>query len=272
MTALAIALMVGGCGHTTPPHLLSDDPDNNASAAPAGPSDKLAALVAALQDKRYVSAYTLHTDGQPDRSVLVSIANDGSWRVDVPASALSGGANVSIVSDQTGVYQCLLGGPATNVAPPVAPKASPGASPGASPSPTTAPPPFYASPACVKAAAAGKSLPKRADPTLEHIFTDWLDVMIDRNSPILVFQASQLPNSTGDCFSIEPSSASLAPPMSAGIFCFLSDGTLTAIATVHNPLTIVGTPGAATATNPLPGGLITGPIAPIIAPDPVPSR
>jgi hypothetical protein len=267
MTALTIALTVGGCGHTTPPHLLSDDPDNDASAAPAGPSDKLAALVAALQDKRYVAAYTLQTDGQEDRSVLVSIATDDSWRVDVPAGALSGGANVSIISDQTGVYQCLLGGPATNVAPPVAPKSSPGASP----SPTSAPPPFYASPACVTAAAAGKSLPKRADPMLEHVFTDWLDVMIDRNSPILVFQAAQLPNSTGDCFSIEPSSASLAPPMSAGIFCFLSDGTLTAAAIAHNRLTIVGTPGAAPATNPLPGGLITGPIAPIIAPDPVPS-
>ena len=135
MTVLAITLTVGGCGHTTPPHLLSDDPDNS-SAGPAAPGEKLAALVASLQDKRYVAAYTLHTYGQADRSVLVSVANDDSWRVDVPGGALSGGADVSIVSTKAGVYQCLLGGPATNVAPP--PTATPAVPLEAAPT-TTAP-------------------------------------------------------------------------------------------------------------------------------------
>jgi hypothetical protein len=225
--AVSITLIVGGCGHTTPPHLLSNDPNSVGSVAPADPGDKLAALAATLQDKRYVAAYALHTDGKPDRSILVSIAADDSWRVDVPGGALGGGANVSIVSDKTGVYQCLLGGPATNVPPPLA-------SPGASPAPSTPAVPFYPAPACVKGADPDKDLPKSADPEFEHIFTDWLDVMTDRNAPILVFQASPLPNSTGDCYSIEPSSASLAPVMSAGIFCFLPDGTLTADAIAHN--------------------------------------
>ena len=187
--------------------------------------------------------------------MLVSIANDDSWRVDVPGGALSGGANVSIVSNQTGVYQCLLGGPATNVAPPPTPAASPGASP--SPSrPRRLP--FYASPACVKAAAAGKSLPKRADPVLEHIFTDWLDVMIDRNSPILVFQAAPVAQLDGRLLFDR---AELGIPCAADErrdLLLRPDGTLTAAAIAHNRLTIVGTPGAAPPTNPLPGGLITG--------------
>jgi hypothetical protein len=266
VTALTIMLTSAACGRTSPPHLLSNDPDGSASVGPADPSDRLAALAAALADKRYVAAYTLHTDGQPDRSVLVSIATDDSWRVDVPAGALRGGANVALVSDKSGVYQCLLSGPATNVAP-----ADPKPGPSGSPSPSVSPPPFYASPACVKASAAGRPLPSRIDPQIEHIFTDWLDVMTDRDSPISVFQAAPLPNSTGSCFSIEPISASIAPPMSAGIFCFQADGTITAAAIAHNRLTLAGAVGSAAATNPLPGGVINGPLAPVKAPDPASS-
>jgi hypothetical protein len=54
--------------------------------------------------------------------------------------------------------------------------------------------------------------------------------------------------------------------MSAGIFCFLPDGTLTAAAIAHNRLTIVGTAGPPPATNPLPAGVINGPIAPVNGP------
>ncbi len=265
VTAVTLALGIAGCGHAKPPRLLRNQP--NASAAPPDPRASLAALAAALLDKRYVAVYTLRADGQADRSVLVSMAADGSWRVDVPGGALSGGANVSIVSNGSGVYQCLLSGPATNAAPTTSPSApDPSASPG-SPEPA----PLYPAPACVRAAAAGKPVPKRADPVIEHLFTDWLSVMIDRNSPILVFQASPLPDSSGRCYSVEPSSASLAPAMNAGIFCFAVDGTLTAAALAGARLALAGAPAPAPPTNPLPGPLVTGSVAPTKTPGPAAS-
>jgi len=52
--------------------------------------------------------------------------------------------------------------------------------------------------------------------------------MLDRTAPISVFPASRLAHSTGACYSVESSSASLAPVIGSGIFCFTPDGTLTA--------------------------------------------
>ena len=92
-----------------------------------------------------------------------------------------------------------------------------------------------------------------------------MDVMTDRNAPILVFLAAPLPHSGGQCFSVEPSSASIEPPMQAGIFCYTADGTLTAAALAHNKLAIVGQPAPAPPSNPLPGPITNGPAAPVKA-------
>ena len=107
------------------------------------------------------------------------------------------------------------------------------------------------------------TIPKKYDPVIQHVFTDWMAVMTDRDAPILVFVAAPLPHSTGQCFSVEPSSASIAPPMQAGIFCYTPDGTLTAAAIAHNKLTAVAAAAPAPPNNPLPGPVTSGPAAPI---------
>ncbi len=256
LAAAAVLLTLGGCGGK-PPQLLSSNPDVS-SAPPSDPRGQLAALVAAAQDQHFVGAYTLHTDGRADRTVLVSRAVDGSSRIDVPGGALGGGADVSIAANATGIFQCVLSGPATTLA---TATSSPGPDPSASPAN-----PAFPAPACVRLAGPGGQIPKKYDPVIPHIFTDWMTVMTDRNAPILVFQAAALPGSSGQCFSVEPSSASMAPPMQAGIFCYLPDGTLTAAAIAHNRLTIIGQPAPAPPTDPLPGPVIDGPAAPIKAP------
>lgn len=211
--------------------------------------------MAAARDRRYVAAYTLVTRGRADRTVLASVATDASWRVDVPGGALGGGADVAIVGDTTGTYQCLLGGSGTTLA-----------------AITTSPASGYPAPTCVKVAAAGHRVPARYDPIFEHMFTDWLDVLTDREAPISVFTASPLSNSTGTCFSVEPSAASLAPPIAPGIYCFLPDGTMTAAAISDNTLTMAGPPAPAPPSTTLPAVVTPGPAAPTKAPPaPVPS-
>ena len=54
--------------------------------------DELAALAAAAQDRHLVAQYVYSRAGQPDRTIVFTSANDGSWRVDVPGGALGGAA------------------------------------------------------------------------------------------------------------------------------------------------------------------------------------
>jgi hypothetical protein len=279
---LTAAVTLAGCGAGHPPSLTDPTPS---SAIPTGPVDaagQLAGLAAAAHDRRYVAAYTLTGTGASGRSLLASLATDGTWQVDIGGGALGGGGNVAIVGLRTGTYQCLLSGPATAAAtptppPPTSPAPSPSASAGASGNPSTSTsaspsasptPERYPAPVCVKVAAAGKAVPKRYDPVFEHIFTDWLAVMLDRTAPISVFPASPLAHSTGSCYSVESSSASLAPVINSGIFCFTADGTLTAAKIGAGTLTISGSTVAAPPTTTLPAPVTAGPAAPAKAPTP----
>ena len=60
--------------------------------------DELAALAAAAQDRHLVAQYVYSRSGKPDRTIVFTSANDGSWRVDVPGGALGGTADVSMAS------------------------------------------------------------------------------------------------------------------------------------------------------------------------------
>ena len=282
VTVLIAAVTLTGCGAGHPPSLTDPTPN---SAIPTGPVDavgQLAGLAAAAHDRRYVAAYAVSGIGTSAHSLLVSLAIDGTWQVDIDGGALGGGGNVAIVGLKTGTYQCLLSGPATTAAtptppPPGPPTPSPSASAGASAEPSTStsaspspsPTPVrYPAPVCVKVAAAGKPVPKKYDPVFEHIFTDWLAVMLDRTAPISVFPASRLAHSTGACYSVESSSASLAPVIDSGIFCFTPDGTLTAAKIGAGTLTISGPAVAAPPTTTLPAPISPGPAAPTKAPTP----
>lgn len=284
VTVLTAAVTLTGCGAGHPPSVANPTPS---SAKPIGPVDaegQLAGLAAAAHDRRYVAAYTISGAGGSGRSLLASLATDGTWQVNVDGGALDGDGNVAIVGLKTGTYQCLLSGPATTAAIPTPPPVasltpSPSGPAGASTSASSSPSPVrYPAPVCVKVAAAGKPIPKKYDPVFEHIFTDWLAVMLDRTAPISVFPASfpasraasRLAHSAGSCYSVESSSASLAPVIGSGIFCFTADGTLTAAKIRSGTLTISGSAVAAPPTTTLPAPISTGPAAPTKAPPPAP--
>ena len=224
-------LALSGCT-ATPPVL--DDP--SPTAVPTGPTDawgQLAARLAVAQDRRYVASYTLNTKGRAARTVTVTIAQDGSWQVAVPGGALGGTADVAIAATPSGLYQCALG----------------------------------AAPSCVRVAAPDGAVPAANDPRVEYLFTSWLRILADRRQAIAVNRAT-LAGAAGQCFSVEPNSAALTPPVDAGIYCYDENGTLTAATMAMGSFTLAGAPGPAPATIALPGPVTSGPALGMAAPPP----
>jgi len=240
---LAAALLVAaGCGGDQP---AMGDPGGGAGAeepaspgtpAPGVPGDargQLAALAAAAKDRRTVAFYTLHRPDAPEPgTVVVTLAADGSWRVDVPGGAHGGAVDVGIVTNANGLYQCVL------------PSVS---QPGS----------------CVRVADPGGAMPAAVDPRVPHIFTTWREVFTDRRAPLSVSPAEPFAGVSGACYSVESTAASLLSPVAPGIYCYTPDGTLTGARTEFGPLVLAWPPGAAPPTVPLP--------APVVDGDPLPT-
>jgi hypothetical protein len=223
--ALVAAMLLTGCGGSTP---VTAPSDASPKVAPKSPQGQLLARVAAAQDKRYGATYTLRKKGKKDRTITVELANDGSWLIEVPGGARGGTRDVAIAGNSDGVYQCVLGGRAS----------------------------------CVQVAKPGGKVPGAYDPRVQHPFTDWLDVLIDTRAALSVAADSSLPVPRGDCFSVESNSVAMAPPMEAGVYCFDEEGVLTGArfsvgalvlsGGVEKPRTSIKLPGPVTAGRPMP--------------------
>ncbi len=227
--ALALPVLFAGCSADPP---AEPPPPPSAAPRPVGldaARDELAALAAAAQDRHMVARYALVTDGAADRSILVTSANDGSWRVDVPGGALGGAADISLAATADGLFQCAL------------PSA-------ARPEPAS----------CVRLGERDDTLPRRLDPRVQHPFTDWLDVLTDRRAPLSVSPATAPPGAIGSCYSVETTTASINPPLDVGIYCFDADGTPTAVRTAFGTLTLTAPPEPAPATVQLAGPVVEG--------------
>ncbi|HEY8451804.1 MAG TPA: hypothetical protein VIL54_06240 [Natronosporangium sp.] len=123
-------------------------------------------------------------------------------------------------------------------------------------------------PGCVRV----DELPPAADPRVQHVFTDWLDVLRDRSAPLSVSAAEPLPGADpGDCFAVQPSAASLLAPVDAGVYCYRVDGTLTAAQLGLGNLTLTSAGQAAPGSVELPGPVITGEPIPTASPTPSPT-
>jgi hypothetical protein len=242
----AALLMAGGtaaCGGTAP----AQPGPADSESLPPDPSDSarvaLAAHAALAQDHRFAALY--HFDagkGAPQRNVVATVAADGSWRVDVAGGALDGTADVSIVSNAAGVYQCSL------------------------PSVTN---PIPSS--CVRVANPGKAVPKAYDPKVERLFRQWLSVFTDRQSALSVSIGAPLPGAQGTCFSIDSISASLPAAVDVGIYCYAEDGLLTAARVGFGELSLASAPVTPPAKVDLPGPVSPGPALGTASPSPDPS-
>lgn len=238
LTALVMAGVLAGCGSGDGPPGSAPTSTPSADAPAPAPRTALAARAAAAQDLVAVSFYALVTPDHPEeRTVMVVRAADGGWRVDIPGGALGGTADVSIIGTGESLFQCRLPDP---------------------PEPA----------GCVEV----DPLPDTADPRVHHVFTDWLDVLTDRSAAVAVSEAPALDGApAGDCFSVEPSAASLVAPLDAGVYCYQPDGTLTGAELTLGTLTLVGTDAAAPPSVELPGPAAPGEPLPTASPTPSPS-
>ncbi|GAA3235744.1 hypothetical protein ACFO1B_24970 [Dactylosporangium siamense] len=237
-TALAVitGLLLAACGGGAP----VDPPSVPATGVPAQPDPRgmLAARVAVAKDQRYIAAYTLVVQGKAPRSVLVTVAIDRTWRVDIQGGALGGTADVAIANRPEGVYQC----------------------------------PINPSNGCVKVAASNKKLPVSIDPRLQYVFIAWLDVLLDRQVPLAVAPADPLAGTSAPCFAVEPGVTAVQPPIDAGVFCYNDRGILAAAKIPMGQLTLTGDPAPAPETISLPGPVITAaPLGTSAPPPPKPS-
>jgi hypothetical protein len=233
-----LAICLAGCGEDVPAAV----PTTAAASAPLQDRAQLAARAAAAKDLRYAALYTLSSDGRPDRTVVVTRASDGGWRVDIPGGALGGTADVSVSRTRDGLFQCAL------------PSAD-----------------RLVNPVCVRVAEPDGQLDGAVDPQVQHIFVDWLDVLTDRQAAIAVSAADGPPGVRGACFSVESNSASLAVPVDVGIYCYEPNGTLTGARLSFGRLTLTGALAPPPPTITLPGAVIDADPLPMASPPPPPT-
>lgn len=236
--AAAMALALAACTGDPPEHV----PPPSITEQPAV-RDQLAGIAATAKDRRYVATYTLTTPKRADRTITVALATDGTWVVAIPASGLSGLADLAIYAAGRTLYQCVLG-PAAGTA---------GQRPDLGP----------ITPGCVKTKLTGKT-----DPRVQHIFTDWIDPLIDRATALSVATATPLPGAEGTCYSVESNSAALTPPVDPGIYCYRADGVLTAARVGFGTLKLTGAVAAAPPSVTMPAPAVTRTPLPVIAPAP----
>ena len=238
VAGLLVGPALAGCGSTAPSPL----PSATLDTRPAD-RDRLAGLAAAAKDKRYVATYTLTTPNRPDRTVTAAFAADGSWVVAVPGGALSGLADIAIYRSGVGLFQCLLGA-ATGAA---------GSRPDLEP----------LTPSCVPVPA----LTTATDPLVQHIFTDWIDALVDRAAALSV-ASTTLAGAGGSCFSVESNSAALAPPVDPGVYCYTDDGILSGARVGFGTLLLAGAVEGAPPSVAIPAPVVARPPLPTAAPPP----
>jgi hypothetical protein len=242
LTGCALAgclLTLSGCGGEAPAASTESASPSPVATAPTTARAQLAARAAAAQDRRMVATYRLSTPDLPDRTVSVTLATDGTWRVDVAGGALGGTTDVAVARTKDGLYQCAM--------PPAGQPVATG---------------------CVRVAGPDGRLKRQYDPRVEHAFTDWPVVLTDHRAPLAVSSAKAIKGVRGACFSVESASASLAAPLDLGVYCFDQDGTLTGAALGLGTLVLDGAPGPAPASVSLPGPVVSGGPLPTASPSP----
>jgi hypothetical protein len=229
LCAALLAVPAAGCDGGSPAPAPTAGPTSAAPPAAADARLELAARAAAAEDRRFTALYTLDTTGREQRSVVVTAAADGTWRVDVPGAALGGTADVAIAQIEAGIFQCNL------------------------PSPTR---PVDST--CVKLTDQDKKVPSRYDPVVQHLFSDWPEELTDRQAPLAVSVARPLDGVRGTCYAVESISASLEAPLDAGIYCYAEDGLLTGARITSGTLRLAGEPAAPPPSVDLPGPVVAG--------------
>jgi len=234
------AALLAGCGGDPPAPEPTATPSG--SAQPPEARAQLAAFAAAAQDRTLAGVYRYKADRR-DRDVSLVISPDGSWRVDVPDLALGGTVDIAIVRNEIGLFQCAL--PAADQP---------------------------LSRTCVQIGGRDDEVPAAIDPKVQRPLVAVRHVLTQPGAPLAVSATSPLPGTTGSCFSVENTTASVAAAVDPGIYCYDADGTLTGARLPYGDLVLAGPPGPAPPTVELPGPVTDGkPLGMAAPPTPTPT-
>ncbi|MEV6341803.1 hypothetical protein [Actinoplanes sp. NPDC051851] len=224
-----LALCLAGCGDDAPAAAPTPSPSATTADDSLSARDQLAGLAAIAQDRRYTALYSWDVGNGTPRNVVVTVATDGTWRVDIPQGAQGGTTGVTIVRVATGLYQCTL----SSATDPI-------------------------TPTCIKVAEKSDKVPAKYDPRVQRLFRQWLSVFTDRDAALAVSAVQPLAGAQGGtCYSVDSNTAGLDAPADPGVYCFAADGLLTSARVAFGVLTLAGQ-AVAPATVTLPGPEVGG--------------
>lgn len=213
LAAATLSACGGSSGDTAVPSP-SPAPPPTSDRAPIGTTSaaaELAGLAAAAKGRQYSAVYELTRPKREPVDVTVEVAADDRWSVEIPGGAKGGKADVTIARNRDTYLQCVDAKP--DVCAPIATK--------------------------------DEEIPAKVDPVIQHVFTDWLDVMLNRSSPVSVAHADDLKGSQGECFWLERNSVTVSSPIPNGVYCLRSDGIVTAVKSEFGLLRLDGEPAEA---------------------------
>ncbi|MDR7279836.1 hypothetical protein [Catenuloplanes atrovinosus] len=239
LLALLVVAAAAGCGGGGP-EAIAETTVSSAPPQQENPRSSLAARAAAAEDSAVVATYTLTEGATAPRAVVVTLATDRTWRVDIAGGAMGGLADVSVAANGDGLFQCAL------------------------PSETRP-----VQPVCIRIADPDGTLPRHIDPRVQHAFTDWRAVLTDRQAPLSVsFAKPVVKDVAGQCYAVESTYASLDAPLDTGIYCYDEAGVLTAAKLSFGTLALAQPPAGGPATIALPGPVTDGPALGMATPEP----
>jgi hypothetical protein len=236
------ALLIGGCGSGT---VSGRPPASPSPSAPSSTRDRahvdsskaageLAGRAAASKDHHYRATYRYDRGRGKAVDVTVAVAADGAWQVEVPGGARGGKVDVTIAHDRNGYFQCATVKRRT----------------------------------CVAVTGSAGKLPASIDPVVEHVFTDWMDHLLNRRVPVSVTYADRLPGADAKsrCYWLETNSVTVSSPVPPGTYCLRPDGLITAAKSDFGTLRLDGEPEPGPSTLKLPGDVADSDPLPTKAP------
>lgn len=209
--AAATLTACGGSTVDTAEPSPSPAPPVTSGRAPIGTASaagELAGLAAAAKGREYSAVYEYTRPKREPVEVTVDMAAGDRWSVEVPGGAQGGKADITIARDRDTYLQCVDAKPDV----------------------------------CAPIEVKDEAIPAKIDPVVQHVFTDWLDVFLNRSSPISVARTDRIKGVKGQCFWLERNSVTVSSPVPNGVYCLRTDGIITAVKADFGLLRLDGEP------------------------------
>lgn len=184
------------------------------------------------------ASFTATYEWSDGGDVTVWRAADRTWRVDIEGWAHDGEVDITVAWTAEGFFQC-------------------------------------ADEECVRLAGVTGTIPRDFDPLVQRPFTEWLPVLLDRQTPYAVSYVDEEVEAAADaeCFRLTPNTVVADPPIPPGQWCLLPSGEVAGVSNAQlGTLELTEEPRAAVASVQLPGDVVEADPLEQEAPEPEPEE